>query len=163
LPCYAVDDERENFEQYLAGAPLPPGRNREWAANIRAATAAKRYMRRVHIIEHALTPYLQFEIDWYYAVNAAAGEDIRFIFRKDVPNVKYTDTWLFDDRDVVDLSYDAQGRLLYINKNDDSKRLVEARIAWTEFYRRSFPLADLLAMIRGRDLAVTEFAGAHGA
>jgi hypothetical protein len=163
LPFYAVDDERENFEQYLAGAPLPPGRNREWAANIRAATAAKRYMGRVHIIEHALTPYLQFEIDWYYAVNAAAGEDIRFILRKDAPNVTYRDTWLFDDRDVVDLSYDAQGRLLYINKNDDPKRLVEARIAWTEFYRRSFPLADLLAMIRGRDLAVTEFAGAHGA
>jgi hypothetical protein len=133
------------------------------AANIRAPTAAKRYMGRVHIIEHALTPYLQFEIDWYYAVNAAAGEDIRFILRKDAPNVTYRDTWLFDDRDVVDLSYDAQGRLLYINKNDDPKRLVEARIAWTEFYRRSFPLADLLAMIRGRDLAVTEFAGAHGA
>jgi hypothetical protein len=119
-------------------------------------------MGRVHIIDHVLTSYLQFEIDWYYAVNAAAGEDIRFIFRKDVPNVTYRDTWLFDDRDVVDLSYTPDGRLLYINKNEHPTRLIEARTAWAEFKRRSFPLAELLTMIRGRGLAVPEFAGAHG-
>jgi len=111
-------------------------------------------MGRIHIIDHVLTPYLQFEIDWYYAVNGAAGEDIRFIFREDVPDVTYTDTWIFDDRDVLDLSYDTSGRLLYINKNDDPRRLEEARIAWAEFRQRSFSLASLLAMVRARDLAV---------
>jgi hypothetical protein len=115
-------------------------------------------MGRVHIIDHTLTPYLQFEIDWYYAVNGAAGEDIRFIFRGDVPDVTYTDTWIFDDRDVLDLSYNAGGRLLYINKNDDPKRLEQACAAWAEFHRRSFPLADLLSMIRGHDLTVPEYA-----
>lgn len=42
-----------------------------------------KYMGRVHIIDHVLTPYLQFEIDWYCAINGAAGEDIRFIYRCD--------------------------------------------------------------------------------
>ncbi|GAA4241059.1 hypothetical protein GCM10022254_68400 [Actinomadura meridiana] len=154
LGVYTVDEERANLEHYTAGKPLPPDRNEEWAGNIRERVAAGAYMGRVHIIDHTLTPYLQFEIDWYYAVNGAAGEDIRFIFREDVPDVVYTDTWLFDEEIVVDLGYDEEGRLLYANRNEDPVRLEQARTAWREFHARSFPLADLLAMIRGGELAV---------
>jgi hypothetical protein len=113
-------------------------------------------MGRVHIIDRELTPYLQFEIDWYYAVNGAAGEDIRFIFRENVPPVVYTDTWVFDEQDVLDLSYDTDGRLLYINHNEDPARLKQATSAWREFHRRSFPLAELTAMIRNNDLRVQQ-------
>lgn len=154
LAVYTVPEEREQFELYLSGAPLPPDRNEEWARNIRECAAAGKYMGRVHIIDHVLTPYLQFEIDWYYAINGAAGEDIRFIFREDVPDVVHTDTWLFDDETVVDLSYDDEGRLLYVNQNEDPARLAEARAAWREFHDRSFPLAGLLAKIRGNELTV---------
>lgn len=154
LDTYQVEEERENLAHYLAGDPLPPDRNEEWAANIRACVAAGKYMGRVHIIPRVLTPYLQFEIDWYYAVNGAAGEDIRFIFRDEVPDVVHTDTWLFDDETVLDLSYDADGRLLYVNNNEDPLRLEQARTAWTEFHRRSFPLSDLLSRIRNSDLPV---------
>jgi hypothetical protein len=152
LDLYQVEEEKDNFTSYLAGAPLPPGGNADWASNIRACVTEGKYMGRVHVIPHALTPYLQFEIDWYYAVNGAAGEDIRFIFREDVPDLVYTDTWLFDDETVLDLSYDPQGRLLYINKNDDPARLEQARVAWGEFHRRSFPLSALMARIRNSQL-----------
>ncbi|MFC4050460.1 DUF6879 family protein [Actinomadura syzygii] len=162
LPVYRVDDERENFEHYLAGAPLPPGRNEEWAQNIRECVAGGKYMGRVHIIDRVLTPYLQFEIDWYYAVNGAAGEDIRFIFRDDVPDGPFTDTWIFDDEIVVDLSYDDDGRLLYVNRNEAPARLEQARTAWREFHARSFPLAELLAAIRGADLPVPGRTSRHG-
>ncbi|RFS84826.1 hypothetical protein D0T12_15000 [Actinomadura spongiicola] len=157
-----MDEEREHFEDYLTGKPLPPDRNAEWARNIRERVAAGGYMGRVHIIDHTLTPYLQFEIDWYYAINGAAGEDVRFIFREDVPDVTYTDTWLFDDEIVIDLSYDKEGRLLYLNRNDDPERLREARTAWHEFHARSFPLADLLSMIRSEELAVPRRLPASG-
>lgn len=133
---------------------MPADRNEEWAGNIRACVADGKYMGRVHIIDHVLTPYLQFEIDWYYAINGAAGEDIRFIYRDDVPDIVYTDTWLFDDITVIDLSYTAEGELLYINQNDDPERLEQARTAWREFHARSFPLARLLADIRSHELAV---------
>lgn len=111
-------------------------------------------MGRVHIIDRQLTSYLQFEIDWYYAINGAAGEDIRFIFRDDVPDVIYADTWLIDDKVVLDLTYDSAGRLVEINQNDDPIRLEQAKIAWQEFKSRSFPLAELLSMIRNNDLAI---------
>lgn len=109
-----------------------------------------------HIIEHVLNPYLQFEIDWYYAINGAAGEDIRFIFQETVPDVVYTDTWLFDDEAVLDLSYTKEGTLLYINENDAPERLSQARAAWQVFLERSFPLADLLAMIRNNELRIPD-------
>lgn len=156
LPFYDVPEERENYELFLSGAPLPPDRNREWAENIRRCVAEGRYMGRVHIIDKELTPYLNFEISWYYAVNGQAGEDIRFIFREDVPDVTYTDTWIFDDTTVIDLAYDDQGRLLYINHNDDPRRQKEARQAWKEFHRRSFPLWELVAQLRSHPVPVPE-------
>jgi hypothetical protein len=138
----------------MTGAPLPPDRNAEWAANIRKQVAGGSYMGRVHVIDHVLTPYLQFEVDWYYAINGAAGEDIRFIFRENIPDVVYTDTWLFDEETVLDLSYDPEGHLLYINQNDDPARLEQAMKAWKEFHGQSFPLTDLLAMIRRNELEI---------
>lgn len=155
LPVYTVGGEQQDFRRYLAGAPLPPDRNAGWAARIRAAVSAGKYMGRVHVIGHVLTPYLQFETDWYYAVNSAAGEDIRFVFREDAPEVPHADTWLFDDRHVVDLSYDAGGRLLHIARDDSPERVRQARTAWAELRRRSFPLDALLAMIRSRDLTLS--------
>jgi hypothetical protein len=152
LPVYDNPDEREPFALYRSGAPLPPDRNAEWAANIRAQVADGKYMGRVHIIDHVLNPYLQFEVDWYYAVNGSAGEDIRFIFRENVPDLVYTDTWIFDNESVLDLSYDKDGKLLYINENDHPDRLTQARAAWEEFRVRSFSLKELLKMIRGSDL-----------
>lgn len=113
-------------------------------------------MGRVRVIPRRLVSYLQFEIDWYYGVNGPAGEDIRFIFRDQVPDVFYTDTWLFDDQIVLDLSYDDEGRLLYVNHNDDPRRLEQARHAWQEFYKRSFPLTALLSAVRHSDIAVPE-------
>jgi hypothetical protein len=154
LDTYTVEEERENLAFYLTGTPLPPERNKEWAQNIRRCVADGKYMGRVHIIDHVLTPYLQFEIDWYYAVNGTAGEDIRFIFREHVPDLFFADTWLFDDESVIDLSYDSEGRLLYINQDEDPARLEQAKAAWVEFQSRSFPLAELLAVIRGNELAV---------
>jgi hypothetical protein len=108
-------------------------------------------MGRVHIIDRVMGSYLQFEIDWYYAVNGAAGEDIRFIFREDVPETTYTDTWIFDEKIVVDMSYDQAGRLLYMNRNDDPVRLEQALTAWRQLHERSFPLAELLSMLRRRE------------
>jgi hypothetical protein len=113
-------------------------------------------MGRIHIIDHVLNPYLQFEIDWYYAINGAAGEDIRFIFRENVPDVVYTDTWIFDDETVLDMSYTKEGTLLYINENDHPGRLEQARTAWQAFFERSFPLADLLAVIRNSEVPVPD-------
>jgi hypothetical protein len=110
----------------------------------------------VHIIDHVLNSYLQFEIDWYYAVNGAAVEDIRFIFREDVPDVTHTDTWLFDDKTVLDLSYTKEGALIYVNENDHPERLEQARAAWNAFLERSFPLFDLLAIIRNGEVPIPD-------
>ncbi len=159
LPAYDVPEERENFAVYRSGAPLPAERHAEWSANVRKAVASGKYMGRIHVIDdRALGPYLQYEVYWYYDVASAAGEDIRFIFREDVPDVGYGDTWIFDDETVLDLAYSKEGSLLYINENDHPDRLKQARAAWLEFYDRSFPLAELHAMIRNSSIPIPKLA-----
>jgi len=155
LPAYDVPEEAEDLAVYRSGAPLPRERHVEWSANVRKAVASGKYMGRIHIIDgHALGPYLQYEVFWYYDVASAAGEDIRFIFREEVPDLDYRDTWIFDDETVLDLSYSAEGKLLFINKNEHPDRLDQARTAWREFYDRSFSLAELHAMIRNSSIPV---------
>ena len=154
LPTYTVDSEREELAHYLAGHPIPAERNKPWADNIRRATTNGKYMGRVHVLDDTLTSYLQFEIDWYYTVNAAAGEDIRFIRRRDVPDIPYADTWIFDDALVVDLAYNQRGQLLQAEQSTDPHRLRQARTAWTELQARSFPLTELLATLRRSDRAL---------
>jgi uncharacterized protein DUF6879 len=159
LPAYDVPEERENFAVYLSGAPLPAKRHAEWSANVRKAVADGKYMGRIHVIhDRALGPYLQYEVYWYYDVAAAAGEDIRFIFREDVPDVDFRDTWIFDDETVVDLGYSAEGQLKFVNENDHPDRLEQARAAWEELYARSFSLAELHAKIRNSGIPVPRLA-----
>jgi hypothetical protein len=155
LPAYDVADEAKNFSIYLSGAPMPEERHVEWSANVREAVASGKYMGRIHVIkDRALGPYMQYKVYWYYDVASAAGEDIRFIFREDVPDLPYAETWLFDDETVVDLAYTQGGKLLYINENDHPARLKEARTAWREFYDRSFSLTELHAKIRNSSIPV---------
>jgi ectoine hydroxylase-related dioxygenase (phytanoyl-CoA dioxygenase family) len=155
LPAYAAPEEADNFAAYLRGEPLPVERHVEWSAGVRKAKADGKYMGRVHIIEdRSLNPYLQFEVYWYYDVAAGAGEDIRFIFREDVPDVEYQDTWIFDDETVLDLAYTSEGRLLYVNENDHPDRLEQARTAWQKFHERSFTLAELHVRIRNSNIPV---------
>jgi hypothetical protein len=69
---------------------------------------------------------------------------------------KSSATRLFDEETVLDISYTKEGTLLYINENNHPGRLDQARTAWRAFFEGSFPLADLLAMIRNSELPVPD-------
>lgn len=154
LPVYSVDGERDRLAGFLDGELLPPDSNEQWAQQIASSTAAGKKFARVHVIDHNISPYIRFEIEYYYVFNCKAGEDIRFVFREDVKDLTYTDTWLFDDSIVVDMSYTESGELLYINHNEHPKRLEDAQHAWTEMFARSFDLKQLLRMVRAADLKI---------
>lgn len=154
LPVYSVDGERDQYASFLDGELAPPNSNDQWAQQIAVGTAAGKKYARVHVIDHDISPYIRFEIQYYYVFNAKAGEDIRFVFREDVKDLTFTDTWLFDDSIVVDMSYTADGELLYINQNEHPKRLEEARRAWSEMSTRSFDLKQLLRMTRAAGLKI---------
>src|SRR6266487_4240278 len=100
-----------------------PGKE-AWLAIVRAAVTAGKVMQRVHVVAEPLTDYLRFEIGWKYELNAAAGEDIRI--SRAVSALPQTDYWLFDSRALARLRYNAAGRLVSVELDNDPAMVVQA-------------------------------------
>jgi hypothetical protein len=120
---YLVDEEADLVRAFQEGRLAPPSTAMdEWLALIRANTAAGKRMYRVHVLEQPLTGYVRWELSTYPA-NVAAGEEI-FIAERDrhpdLGNLR-EDFWLFDDRLVVAMRYDADGRWLGVDLGPESE------------------------------------------
>ena len=129
LQMYAVDYERDEFEQFLRTGQLErePG---DWQRMLHRLSATGRNLQRVHIVEEPLTDYLRYEFAAYQQ-NAASGEEIRLlpVTPPDWPGglPKGQDFWLFDDTDIWDMQYDEKGRFLRATHSDDPDHLEECR------------------------------------
>jgi hypothetical protein len=114
LPAYAVDSDGDDYQRWLAGAVEPTWeRKNRWLATLRAERAAGKVSRRVRVLSAELSDYERYACEWGYALNAAAGEDIRVLRRNEhlIPEgVIMRDFWLVDSREVVALHYDEDGR-----------------------------------------------------
>jgi hypothetical protein len=129
LQVYAVDYERNEYEQFLRDGQLirPPGPRQHM---IRQHTTAGRALRRVHVVEEPLTDYLRYEFA-AYRQNGEAGEDIRIIptsppaWPTGLP--KDLDFWLFDDRDVWDMHYTPAGQFVRAVRSKSPEHIAECR------------------------------------
>lgn len=120
LDVYTVDEEREQFAAFRAGAPPPPSPAAEdepWLHTIRSAISRGKTFERVHIIAGQATDYLKYEIIWGYRFSAAAGEIVRV--RRGLNDLRTAeatpalkDFWLFDDERCYLMDYDLLGRWL---------------------------------------------------
>ena len=69
-------------------------------------------MSRIQILPEKMTTYLKFEIEWRYPFSVDAGEDVKFLLRR---NSEYLDLflnkdfWLLDEKVLVWMNYDAGG------------------------------------------------------
>jgi len=80
LPAYEDDGEAEALAAFADGRePDPYSGKRGWLEKVQAAANTGRVMQRVHVVTEPLSTYLRFEIGWSYALNLAAGEDIRIL------------------------------------------------------------------------------------
>lgn len=111
LPVYDVEEEREEFEKFLAGEPMGP----EWDDNpwVRAMTDKGKRVSRVHVLRSPLTDYLRYELSAYPG-NIVAGESIGIIDLTDrrVTGLPDHDFWLFDDARVYRMHYTPEGRFI---------------------------------------------------
>jgi uncharacterized protein DUF6879 len=140
---YLVEEEADLVRAFAEGRPPPPSAAMEqWLALIAANTAAGKRMYRVHIVETPLTGCIRWELS-SYVDNAAAGEEIFIADRAVLPDL-HEDFWLFDDRDVVALRYDDEGRWLGVERRPDSE-LVHYRVMRDRALGEAVPLADYRA------------------
>lgn len=148
LDQYLVEGEEARFRAYLEGQLLPEDLNEGWRENISKIVSEGKHVGRVHVVSRNISPYVRFETEWYYVHNASSGEDIRIVFREDLDLGTLSDTWIFDDSIVVDISYDAEGHLLFINRNDDPDRLRDALATWKVVKDASISLPEFLSRVR---------------
>jgi hypothetical protein len=129
---YDVDHERADFAAFLEGKTLRPrtAESDPWLALVAASTAAGRVIERVRIVSEPVTEYTQFEFA-AYRYNLAAGEKVRVVPRAALADADQgwasEDFWIFDDKLVVLLSYDNEGRFLGVQQPNDIRPHLEAK------------------------------------
>lgn len=127
---YDVSDEREQFEQFMAGQePLPSEEDLEWQAGLRSIAASGRSIGRVRLVGQPITPYTRFEFA-YFPETFRAGEDIRVVDRSRLSNPSDPrwdqDFWLFDDQVAAVMHYD-DGQFTGITVADDPAPYIAIR------------------------------------
>lgn len=147
LQVYNVPTETELIELFNSGAPQPEShRTRPWTDQVRALVATGRTMTRVHAIDFPLTTYLQFEIQWGYTSNAAAGEKI--FLRTDRQGFEaFEDFWLLDDETVIQMRYAADGSWLGAELIDAPELVSPYRVAAQAALAGATPLQHFLTEI----------------
>lgn len=156
LQHYAVAEEDKRFGAWREGLPRPERsvRTSPWLARIAVTTAQGRSWRRVHVVEHPLSEYLQYELVGYVE-SAAVGEEILIADRAAHPDLAHLteDFWLFDaDTDrayAVLMRYDTQCRPVAFDYIEDPGVVETCRARRNLTLAHSVPLNVYLANMRG--------------
>lgn len=116
LDYYDVATDGGDFARYVAGESGPdPARKEPWLARLREDAARGLHNCRVHVVRSPLREYLRYEMEWGYAPNSAAGEDIRILDLAETAGpagLPDHDFWLMDHSTAVIMRYDPAGRFL---------------------------------------------------
>lgn len=147
LQVYDVGYEDESYAAFLAGHPLPTDRAKnEWTAMLTAAADAGKAFQRVHVVTEPLTDYVCYEIEWSYAPNVAAGDDVRIVVgtpgQLGLPDHDY---WLFDSRDLWVMRYDGDGRFVAAEQVGDPAVIVEHNYWRDKALSLAMPYADYVS------------------
>ncbi|MFA5070981.1 MAG: DUF6879 family protein [Candidatus Pacearchaeota archaeon] len=115
LQKYSVDEELEDFSNFIKTSKINSKKYSEWTEIISKAKSRGVIMQRVHIVDFPLSDYLKYEFE-YYKISKKIGEQI-FLLDKNKFNEKVNfDFWLFDDRIVLKMNYDQDGKFLGFEK-----------------------------------------------
>lgn len=153
LAEYRVEEEAEKLRRYIEGKPLPdpdPAHD-SWRTALRRHAEAGRTVERLRTLPPGLTPYLRFEIEWAYLYSWEAGERI-YLAGDDalalLPERARRDFYLFDDRTVVLMHYDAVGRPAGRDLIEDPDEIAVYRRAREAALSAATPLPEYLAARR---------------
>lgn len=111
---YALGYEQADFEQFLAGTPVPPpelGWWRPWLDEIARLTAEGKTVSRVRILAEPPSDYQRWEM-WAARWHSQAGERIGYMTRAHAEQAGLPlphDWWLLDDERVITMRFTDSG------------------------------------------------------
>ena len=102
---YALDYEREAFDRFLAGSPVPPPELdwwQPWLSRVAQWAGEGKTVSRVRVLAEPPTAYQRWML-WTTPWCARAGEDIRYLPRSTAERIglPLDDWWLLDDEQVI--------------------------------------------------------------
>ncbi|MQA83000.1 MAG: hypothetical protein GEV10_31870 [Streptosporangiales bacterium] len=141
---YTPDDPV--FRRWLAGETLDFTRDigPEFAAVVRDAVARGVRIRRARVVSEPLTDYLRFEHAVTSAHNVAAGEEVRWLPRRQASDLALpgNDCWVFDDRLVRFGHFAGDGTFLENELADDPSVVKLCASAFEAVWERATPHED---------------------
>ncbi len=110
---YALGYERADFEQFLAGSPVPPPEIdwwRPWLDRVTRWCQEGKTISRVRVLADPPTDYQRWML-WSDRWVTEAGEDIRYMPRRKAYEIGLPDAdwWLLDDEQVIIMAFDDDG------------------------------------------------------
>jgi hypothetical protein len=92
------------FLSWKAGVPIDPKETwRDWYDLMSATTSRGIKVRRARIVSEPVTDFIRYEYDLTEGLNLAAGEEVRWLPRRQASDLALpgNDFWLLDDRLVL--------------------------------------------------------------
>ena len=138
----AFTPEDPEYLQWLAGEPIDWAANHpSWMTLVRSAVARGVRMRRARIASEPLAPFIRFEHEMTGPMNVAAGEQVRWLPRRQATDIALpgNDFWLFDDRLVRVNHFDGEGRILDQEITDNAAVVKLCSSAFEAVWERAIP------------------------
>ena len=149
LESYDTESERGAYQSFLNGeADLPASQEQDgWLRDIAEFKKNGKLMQRVRLVPAGNKSYFDFEIAWSYKKSALSGEDIYFIKASNVPKVGILpgyDFWLFDDKTLVKMNYDNNGKFLSAEPVGNKNEVAAVKEIKKSLIKEGIPLYDFI-------------------
>lgn len=122
----------------------PAQRWHGWFKLIQDTVARGVVVRRARLVSAPVTDYIRFEHEVTKPHNLAAGEQVRWLNRRDAWDllVPGCDCWIFDRRVVVVNVFDGDGEWVGMDRYDDAEVAVRLADAFETLWRRGIEHED---------------------
>ena len=133
------------FIDWRAGIALDPAeRWGDWHAIVTEATSRGVEVRRARVVSTPVSEYIRFEYDVTDGLNIAAGEDVRWLSRRNATDLALpgNDFWLFDSSLVLVNHFDGEGENMEVELTDDPAVAKLCESAFEAVWARATPHAE---------------------
>lgn len=138
LQNYIGEDDSPSLRAWLAGdkeksvALIQDATHGGWSKLCKEKSDQGVLMRRIRIIEKPLTPYTEWEIEYYKRINIPGGEQIFVVDKQQIEalDLPSGDLIMFDNGRAVICGYDKTGRMAhqdFYDKHDDMTKFLELK------------------------------------
>lgn len=117
--------EKEQLSQFLAGGPVDISYMNDWLALIVKLRVAGKRIERVRVVSEPHSDYTRYGL-WLCQYNTRAGEDIRYVPRKQAGGLPDHDYWLFDSSLLYAVRFTDDDQLLGAELIDDPAAVIQA-------------------------------------